>query len=45
MEYDVLTRGGVVVDGIGAPRFRADVAIKDRKVPELTVQAGLAWIS
>jgi N-acyl-D-aspartate/D-glutamate deacylase len=27
MEYDVVVRNGVVVDGSGAPRFKADVAI------------------
>jgi N-acyl-D-amino-acid deacylase len=35
MEYDLLVRNGVVVDGTGAPRFRADVAIKDRKIAAL----------
>ena len=35
MEYDLLIRNGVVVDGSGAPRYRADVAIKDRKIAAL----------
>ncbi len=35
MEYDLVVRGGVVVDGSGAPRFRAEVAIKDRKIAAL----------
>lgn len=35
MEYDLLIRNGVVVDGSGAPRFRADLAIKDRKIAAL----------
>jgi N-acyl-D-amino-acid deacylase len=35
MEYDVVVRNGVVVDGSGAPRYRGDVAIKDRKIAAL----------
>ena len=45
MEYDVVVRNGVVVDGSGAPRFRADVAIKDRKIAALIDPADAATAS
>ncbi len=32
MEYDVIVRGGTVIDGSGAPRFQADVAIAGGRV-------------
>src|SRR5271165_4729906 len=45
MEYDVVVRNAVVVDGSGAPRFRADVALKDRKIAALIDPADAASAS
>lgn len=39
--YDLLLRGGTVVDGSGAPRFRADVAIKGDRIAKID-RAGIA---
>ena len=42
--YDIVIRGGTVVDGSGAPRYRADVAVKDGKIakiaPSIQEEAG-----
>jgi N-acyl-D-amino-acid deacylase len=35
MEYDLLVRGGRIVDGSGLPSYNADVAIKDGRIVEL----------
>jgi N-acyl-D-aspartate/D-glutamate deacylase len=35
MSFDLLIRDGVVVDGSGLPRYRADVGVKDGKIAEV----------
>ena len=42
MEYDLIVRNGVVIDGSGKARFRADVGIKNRKVAALISLADAA---
>ena len=41
-EYDVVIRGGTIVDGTGIPPFRADLAIKDGRVAMISgrIKAG-----
>ena len=33
--YEIIIRGGTVVDGTGAPRYRADVAVQDGKIAKI----------
>ena len=35
MEYDLIIRGGTIVDGSGAPRFRSDLALNGGKTAKL----------
>ena len=42
MSYDLVIRNGTVVDGTGAARIRADVAVKDGKIVELGKVSGSA---
>ncbi len=43
-EYDLVIRGGTVIDGTGVPRHRADVAVKDGRVAMISgnIPAGAA---
>ena len=34
-EFDVVIRGGMVVDGMRMPRFRGDVGIKDGRIAKI----------
>jgi len=34
-EFDLIIRGGTVIDGTRMPRYRADVGIKDGKIAKL----------
>ena len=35
-EYDLVIRGGTIVDGTGIPRFKADMAVKDGRVVRIS---------
>ena len=43
-EYDLVIRGGTIVDGSGLPRYRSDLAIKDGRVAKISgkINAGSA---
>ena len=43
-EFDLVIRGGTVIDGTGVPRRRADVAVKDGRVAMISgnIPAGAA---
>ncbi len=42
MEYDLIVRGGYVVDGTGLPRRRVDVAVKDGKIARMARLDGVS---
>jgi N-acyl-D-aspartate/D-glutamate deacylase len=35
MSYDLLIKNGTIVDGTGAPRYRADIAVSDGRIAEI----------
>jgi len=35
-EYDLVIRGGTIVDGTGVPKFKADLAVKDGRVAKIS---------
>ena len=35
-EYDLVIRGGTIVDGTGIPRYKADVAVKDGRLAKIS---------
>ena len=35
-EYDMVIRGGTIVDGTGIPRYKADLAVKDGRVARIS---------
>ena len=41
-EYDLVIRGGTVVEGTGVPRYKADVAIKNGRIAMISgrIKAG-----
>jgi len=41
-EYDLVIRGGTIVDGTGIPRYRADLAVKHGRVAMISgkIRAG-----
>lgn len=34
-EYDVIVKGGMIVDGLRTPRYKSDIAIKDGKIAKI----------
>ena len=42
MAFDLVVRNGMIVDGSGIPRYRADVAVKDGRIAEIGRLNGVA---
>jgi N-acyl-D-amino-acid deacylase len=42
MVFDLVVRNGMIVDGSGLPRFRADIAVKDGRIAEIGRLNGVA---
>ena len=36
MAFDLVVRNGMIVDGSGLPRYRADIGVKDGKIAKIT---------
>ena len=41
MTYDIIIKGGTIVDGTGAPRFDADLALANGSIAEIGRILGL----
>lgn len=42
MEFDLIVKGGVVVDGTGAPRYDADIGVRDGRIVAIGALHGTA---
>jgi N-acyl-D-aspartate/D-glutamate deacylase len=41
-DYDIIIRGGTIIDGQRSPRYKGDIGIKDGKVAAITGKGGLS---
>ena len=42
MGYDLIAKNGMLIDGSGSPRYRADIGVKDGKIATIGRISGLA---